>query len=89
VSGREAWGANTFLNPHNASGMGMRIPGMAWVVVSCKVYAPAIAGPNPDGYRIALAPWNNQYYAVVNTFWNGRTHQHRPRRRADRARRRP
>jgi surface antigen len=66
-------GANTFLNPHNASGMGTRIPAMAWVDVSCKVHAPAIASANPDGYwyRIASPPWNNQYYAVANTFWNG------------------
>ena len=44
-----------------------------WVDVSCKVYAPQIQSANPDGYwyRIATAPWNNQYYAVANTFWNG------------------
>ena len=66
-------GANTFTNPYNASGMGVKIPAYAWVQVSCKVYAPAIASANPDGYwyRIASAPWNNAYYAVANTFWNG------------------
>lgn len=66
-------GANTFTNPYNASGMGAKIPAMAYVQVSCKVYAPQIVSANPDGYwyRIASAPWNNQYYAVANTFWNG------------------
>jgi hypothetical protein len=66
-------GANTFTNPYNASGMGVKIPPMAYVEVSCKVYAPQIASANPDGYwyRIASSPWNNAYYAVANTFWNG------------------
>lgn len=66
-------GANTFLNPTNASGMGVKIQPYQWVQVSCKVHAPQIASANPDGYwyRIASAPWNNAYYAVANTFWNG------------------
>lgn len=73
-------GANTFLNPYNASGMGPRIEPMTWVQVSCKVHAPQIASANPDGYwyRIASAPWNNQYYAVANTFWNGDVPGQRP-----------
>lgn len=67
------YGANTFTNPFNASGMGPKIPAAAWVQVSCKVYAPAIQSANPDGYwyRIASSPWNNAYYAVANTFMNG------------------
>lgn len=67
------YGANTFTNPYNASGMGPKIPAAAWVQVSCKVYAPAIQSANPDGYwyRIASSPWNNAYYAVANTFMNG------------------
>jgi hypothetical protein len=66
-------GANTFTNPYNASGMGPKIGAYAWVDVSCKVYAPQIVSANPDGYwyRIASPPWNNAYYAVANTFWNG------------------
>jgi hypothetical protein len=66
-------GANTFTNPYNASGQGQKIAAYQWVDVSCKVYAPQIQSANPDGYwyRIATAPWNNQYYAVANTFWNG------------------
>ena len=67
------YGANTFTNPYNASGMGPKIPAAAWVQVSCKVYAPAIQSANPDGYwyRIASSPWSNAYYAVANTFMNG------------------
>lgn len=66
-------GANSFVNPHNASGMGPRLDAMAYVQVSCKVYAPEITSVNPDGYwyRIASAPWNNGYYIAANTFWNG------------------
>ena len=66
-------GANTFTNPYNASGIGVKIQPYQWVAVSCKVYAPQIASANPDGYwyRIASAPWSNNYYAVANTFWNG------------------
>jgi hypothetical protein len=66
-------GANTFLNPYNASGMGVKIQPYQWVEVSCKVYAPQIVSANPDGYwyRIASPPWSNSYYAVANTFWNG------------------
>lgn len=67
-------GANTFTNPTNASGQGVKIPAMAWVEVSCKLKpASTIASAYPDGYwyRIASAPWNNRYYAVANTFWNG------------------
>jgi hypothetical protein len=66
-------GANTFLNPYNASGMGVKIQPYQWVAVSCKVYAPQIVSANPDGYwyRIASSPWDNAFYAVANTFWNG------------------
>jgi surface antigen len=67
------YGANTFVDPYNASGQDSRISAGAYVQVSCKVYAPQIASANPDGYwyLIASSPWNNQYYAVANTFMNG------------------
>jgi hypothetical protein len=66
-------GANTFINPYNASGMGPKIPPYGYVEVTCKVYAPQIVSANPDGYwyRIRSSPWNDAYYAVANTFWNG------------------
>jgi hypothetical protein len=64
---------NTFVNYHNASGMGPAIAAGAWIDVSCKVYDPFIASVNPDGYwyRIATPPWNNAYYSPANTFMNG------------------
>jgi len=73
-------GANTFTNPYNASGMGVKIPPYAYVEVSCKVYAPQIVSANPDGYwyRIHSAPWSDSYYAVANTFWNGDTPGQKP-----------
>jgi hypothetical protein len=73
-------GANTFINPYNASGVGIKIQPYQWVQVSCKVHAPQIVSANPDGYwyRIASGPWNNQYYAVANTFWNGDIPGHLP-----------
>jgi hypothetical protein len=43
------------------------------VNVSCKVLDPSAASVTPDGYwyRLADSPWNNQYYAAANTFYNG------------------
>jgi hypothetical protein len=66
-------GADTFLNPENASGKGTKIQPDGRVQVSCKVYAPQVESANPDGYwyRIASSPWDDNYYAVANTFWNG------------------
>ena len=66
-------GVDTFLDPDNASGKGPRIGAAAWVLVSCKRYAPHIQSVNPDGYwyRIASAPWSNAYYSPANTFMNG------------------
>ncbi len=66
-------GANTFSDYHNASGEGTFISPASTVQVSCKVYDPTIVSANPDGYwyRIASSPWNDQYYAVANTFMNG------------------
>jgi hypothetical protein len=66
-------GADTFTNPYNASGKGVKILAAQWVQVSCKVYAPGIQSANPEGYwyRIGSSPWNDTYYAVANTFMNG------------------
>jgi hypothetical protein len=67
-------GANTFEKPYTASGkQGHKIPAGAWVLVSCRVYAPSIESAKPDGYwyKIASSPWDNAYYAVANTFMNG------------------
>ncbi len=67
-------GSPTFRDPSNASGVGPRIPPMTWVDISCKVKpATTIASAMPSGYwyRIRTAPWNDEFYAVANTFWNG------------------
>jgi len=69
-------GAPTFTNPVNASGQGPNVPANTLVQVTCKLgFSPGgtIASAFPDGYwyKIASAPWNNQYWAVANVFWNG------------------
>jgi hypothetical protein len=66
-------GAPTFENPGSASGEGPRIGALAFVEVSCKLYAPQIESAEPDGYwyRIHSPPWRDRFYAVANTFWNG------------------
>lgn len=67
------YGAPTFKDPFGPAGSGQKIPARSFVEVSCKVFAPSILSAQPDGYwyRIASAPWNNEYYAVANTFMNG------------------
>ncbi len=71
----EEWhtGANTFTDPDNASGMGQKIAPGQNVQVTCKLYDPSILSASPGGYwyKIASSPWDNQYYAVANTFLNG------------------
>ncbi|HEV7492853.1 MAG TPA: hypothetical protein VGO10_03670 [Baekduia sp.] len=64
---------NTFVNYHNAMGLGPAVSAGQWVTVSCRVYDAAIGSVNPDGYwyRIASAPWNDTYYVPANTFMNG------------------
>ena len=66
---------NTFMNPHNASGLGPRqIHSEEWVQVSCKMLvAPTIKDARRDGYwyRIAPWPWSNAYYSPANNFVNG------------------
>lgn len=66
-------GAVTYTDPFNFAGAGQKIQPLQEVQVSCKVLAPSIPSASPDGYwyRIASAPWNNQKYAIANTFLNG------------------
>lgn len=73
-------GAETFRDPHGATGPGEPIPPMETVEVSCKVHAPQVDSANPDGYwyRLASSPWDGDYYAVANTFWNGDVIHQRP-----------
>lgn len=64
---------HTFINYHNATGVGRSIRANAAVLVSCRVYDATVKSSYPDGfwYRIASPPWNNHYYATANTFLNG------------------
>lgn len=64
---------NTFADFHTLAGEGEPIRAGQYVRVSCKVKDPSIPSVSPEGYwyRIASAPWNNQYFAPANTFLNG------------------
>ena len=66
-------GVPTFKDHHRVSGPGPQLSFQQVVSVSCKVLDPSIPSVSPDGYwyRIASAPWSNQYYAAANTFLNG------------------
>jgi hypothetical protein len=66
---------HTWTNYNNAGGNpGSTIAGGASVQVSCKVQGFAVADRNPWWYRITSSPWNDQYYASADAFYNnGRT----------------
>jgi hypothetical protein len=69
-------GARVYADPDMPSGEWL--PGIAngaIVRASCKVYAPSIPSVSPDGYwyRLASAPWNNEYYSPANSYLNGDT----------------
>jgi len=66
-------GASTYANPYTLSEPGVRVEPGEEVQVVCRVYSPEPASVNPDGYwyRLASAPWNENYYAPANSFWNG------------------
>lgn len=66
-------GSPTFKDPVGATGGGQRIVALEHVEVACRVFAPQIESAEPGGYwyKIHSAPWNDSYYAVANTFWNG------------------
>lgn len=68
----EGLGAPTFKSYVNASGEGPAIGAGSSVEVTCRVYAPQIESSEPEGfwYLLHSSPWNDQYYAVANTFFN-------------------
>ena len=73
-------GASTYANPHTLSEPGEPVePGQA-VQVTCRVYSPEPPSVKPDGYwyRLASPPWDGQYYAPANSFWNGDIPGHPP-----------
>jgi hypothetical protein len=65
-------GSTVYSNPSSLSAVG-RVQPLQIVQVSCKVLDPSMGSVSPDGYwyRIASTPWNNQAYAIANTFLNG------------------
>ncbi len=66
-------GAFTYRNPHKLSEAGKRVGAGQHVVVGCRTYAPEPESVVPDGYwyRLMSSPWNGEYFAPANSFWNG------------------
>ena len=63
--------ANTWTNWTNAGGQqGPTIPGFATVQIACKLPGFRVADGNAWWYRIAQAPWNNQFYVSADAFYN-------------------
>ena len=68
-----AFGIGTHANPHRPQENGPIVAPYQRVEVSCKVWTQHVKAAQPDGYmyRIATAPWSNDYYAPASSFWNG------------------
>lgn len=63
-------GSGTFTQYWNAGGPGQRIAAYQTVQVSCRLTGFVVADGNPWWYRIKSSPWNNQYYAPADNFYN-------------------
>ncbi|MEX2211975.1 MAG: fibronectin type III domain-containing protein [Gaiellaceae bacterium] len=64
-------GAGTFTNYQNAGGtLGSRIAPYQRIQVACKLQGFRVANGNPWWYRIASSPWNGQFYASADNFYN-------------------
>jgi serine/threonine protein kinase len=64
-------GSGTFTNYTNAGGtVGPRINPYTTVQVTCRLTGFAVADGNTWWYLIAQSPWNNQYYASADNFYN-------------------
>jgi hypothetical protein len=62
---------HTWTNYSNAGGYeGQVIPGSTSVQIACKVLGFQVADGNQWWYRIASPPWNGQYYASADAFYN-------------------
>lgn len=62
---------HTWSNPANAGGtQGPTIQGGQTVGIACKLQGFKVANGNPWWYRIASAPWNSQFYASADAFYN-------------------
>jgi hypothetical protein len=67
-------GAEAFAAPGvEATKSGHRIPPLAFVHVTCRIYVSGVPSAHPDGYwyRLPDKPWKNKDYVAANTFWNG------------------
>lgn len=56
--------------PSNYTNAGPVIAGSTNVQISCKVQGFAVTDGNQWWYRIASSPWNDQYYASADAFYN-------------------
>ena len=64
-------GANTWNDYFQANGVnGPSINAGQTVQVSCRVQGFRVQDGNIWWYRIASAPWNNNFYASADAFWN-------------------
>ncbi|MBL7491247.1 PKD domain-containing protein [Frankia sp. AgB1.9] len=63
-------GSGTFKNYSNASGDGQRIAVHQAVEVSCRVQGFKVESGDTWWYKIASSPWNGEYYAPADNFYN-------------------
>src|SRR4051794_22480184 len=62
---------HTWTNYTNAGGTeGPTIGGQTTVQISCKLQGFQVSDGNTWWYRIASAPWSDQYYASADAFYN-------------------
>jgi murein DD-endopeptidase MepM/ murein hydrolase activator NlpD len=62
---------HTWTNYTNAGGtQGPSIPSNATVQIACKVQGFRVADGNTWWYRLASSPWNNQFFASADAFYN-------------------
>jgi hypothetical protein len=66
-------GARSYQNPYTLSQTGPSLSPFERVRVGCRVHAPTMPSVKPEGnwYKILSPPWNGQYDAPANSFWNG------------------
>ncbi|WP_199515969.1 hypothetical protein [Nucisporomicrobium flavum] len=62
---------HTWTNPANAGGIeGATIASFTTVQVACRLTGFAVSNGNTNWYRIASPPWNHQFYASADAFYN-------------------
>jgi serine/threonine protein kinase len=64
-------GSGTFTNYTNAGGtVGPRVNPYTTIQITCRLTGFMVADGNTWWYRIAQSPWNDQYYASADNFYN-------------------